>query len=321
MVGKYDSSSSVDDVGKKVVKGVLTGILVLVLLIAAFSMFYTIESGQEGVLLTFGKASAVPSLPGLHFKLPFVQSVVKFDMRTQALGQSALQGGENGGALESASSKDLQIVSVELVVNYRLYSSKSPDIFSNIGAGYEDTVIKPAVHEATKASIAQFNAQELITNREKVRSDVQNMLQEKMKQFNIEIQSVSITKFDFSKQFNDAIEAKQTAEQLAFKATNDLERIKVEAAQVAATAAGNRDAQIAIAEGQAKATQLNAQAEADKVRLVQEQLKQSPQYVQWVIANKWNGAYPSFYMTGGAGTSPNLLLSVPSATASPIGGQ
>lgn len=309
--------SQPQDNAAKIVKGVLTGAIVLVLVIAAFSMFYTIESGQEGVVLTFGKADAIPSQPGLHMKWPFVQRVVKFDMRTQALGQNALAGGTEGtgGSLESASSKDLQIVSVKLVVNYRLSTGKSAEIFSKIGAGYEDTVIKPAVHEATKASIAQFNAQELITNREMVRSDIQDLLQVKMQQFNINIQSVSITAFDFSKQFNDAIEAKQTAEQLAFKATNDLERIKVEAEQVAAAARGQRDASIAVAEGQANATILTATAEAKKVQLINDQLARSPQYVNWVIANKWSGMVPQFYMSGG--TTPNMLFSLPTGQAAP----
>lgn len=297
----------VDETGKKVIKGILTGAIVLFLLLAAFSVFYTIESGQEGVVLTFGRANPVPSVPGLHFKVPFVQQVIKFDMRTQKFGASAV--GSSTSALESASSADLQIVSVQLAVNYKIAAGKSAELFSTVGAGYEDTVIAPAVHEATKAVMAKFNAQDLITNREQVRAGIEDLLREKLQSFDINVQSVSIINFDFSPQFNAAIESKVTAEQLKLKADNDLQRIKVEAAQVAATAAGQRDAQIAVAEGQAKATQLNAQAEADKVRLVQEQLKQSPQYVNWVLAQKWSGNYPSFYMTGGS--QPNLLLSVP----------
>jgi len=314
----WDEKSSVDDVGKKVIKGILTAAIILFLIIGFFSVFYTIESGQEGVLLTFGKAGAVPSQPGLHMKWPFVQQVIKFDMRTQALGQSALQGGDaGGGSLESASSRDLQIVSVKLVVNYRLMGGKSAEIFSNIGAGYEDTVIRPAVHEATKAAIAQFNAQDLITSREQVRSDIQNLLQSKMKQFNIDIQSVSITAFDFSKLFNDAIESKVTAEQLKFKADNDLKRIEVEAAQVAAQAKGQRDAQVAIAQGQSEATVLNARAEAERVKLVQEQLRQSPQYVSYLLAQKWSGQLPNNYL-GAGGVIP--FLNVPmNAGATAIG--
>jgi regulator of protease activity HflC (stomatin/prohibitin superfamily) len=302
MASKFGESQPVDPV-KTVVKTVLTGIVVLVLVIAAFSAFYTIESGQEGVLLTFGQAGQIPSTPGLHFKLPFVQRVVKFDMRTQALGQASLQGGEvGGGSLESASSKDLQIVSVKLVVNYRLDTGKSAEIFSNIGPGYEDTVIAPAVHEATKAAIAQFNAQELITQREKVRSDIQNLLQERMRQFNINVQSVSITAFDFSGEFNRAIEQKQVSEQNAFKATNDLKRIQIEATQVAAAAQGQRDAAIAVAEGQANATILTATAEARKVQMINEQLRQSPQYIEYVKATRWDGRVSM--VTGSQGAIP-----------------
>ena len=280
-----------DETGKKVVKGVLTAVIAIILIVVAFTLFYTIESGQEGVLLTWGKANPVSVQPGLHMKWPIAQSVMKFDMRTQKFGVSSISGSGPGGSLESAASSDLQIVSVVLAVNYKLQSGMAPIIFSNIGPGYEDTVISPAVHEVTKAEIARFNAVDLINRREEVRAGIENLLKEKLQMYNINVQSVSIVSFDFSSQFNAAIESKVTAEQLKQKADNDLQRIKVEADQVRAAANGQADAKVAL-----------AQAEATQVRLVQEQLKQSPQYVQYIMANRWNGVVS--LVTGSQGSIP-----------------
>jgi len=293
---------------RTLIKGIVVGFVLLILLIAVVGCFYTIQSGQEGVLLTFNKANPVSMQPGLHFKWPFFQSVKKFDMRTQKFGVSALEGGGTGGALESAASSDLQIVSVELAVNYKLQEGMAPTIFSKIGPGYEDTVISPAVHEVTKAEIAQFNAVDLINKREEVRAGIENLLKEKLQMYNINVQSVSIVSFDFSSQFNAAIESKVTAEQLKQKADNDLQRIKVEADQVRAAANGQADAKIAL-----------AQAEATQVRLVQEQLKQSPQYIQYIQANKWNGVLPGIFLGGSSGASSIVpFLNVPTSGTSSL---
>lgn len=301
-MGKYDEEPTLD-VGK-IVKYVTIGVIALFLVITAFSIFYTVQSGNEGVLFTFGKADTSAIGPGIHAKIPFVQSVVKFDVRTQKYGADASQ-----STLESAASSDLQVVKIRVVANYHLATGKTPEIYSNIGANYIDTVIAPTVHEAIKATTARYTAADLINKREAVSSDIGTLLKLKLAPYNIVVEQVSITDFDFSDQFNIAIENKVTAEQQKQKADNDLQRIKVEAEQVATAAQGQRDAAIAQAEGQAKTTELNAKAEALKIQLIQEQLKASPQYIDLQRVQKWNGAYPNFYMTGG--NTPTLLMQMP----------
>jgi regulator of protease activity HflC (stomatin/prohibitin superfamily) len=309
----------VEDPTKAIVRGVIVAVVALIGIIFLFSAIYTVKSGQEGVLLTFGKASPNAIQPGLHFKVPIVQQVVKFDIRTQKYGITALQGGDSqgnpatGGSLESASSSDMQIVSLQMVVNYRIATGTTPKLWSTVGAGYEDNVIQPAVHEATKAAVAQFSAADLIGKREEVRAKIEELLKAKLVQYSIVVEQVSIVNLDFSKQFNDAIEAKVTAEQLKDKAVNDLARIQVEAQQRVADAQGQRDAAIAAAEGQAKATMLTAEADAKKVELINEQLARSPQYIEYIKASRWSGNYPDVYMTGG--NAPNLLMQLPSTGA------
>jgi prohibitin 2 len=283
---------------RSVIRGVILAGVALIVVIAVFSSFYTVQSGQEGVLLTFNKADPVAKEPGLHAKIPFVQKVVKFDVRTQKFGVDNTE-----GTLESAASSDLQVVKVRLAVNYHLVPGKTPEIFKNVGPSYEDTVILPTLHESTKASVAQFNAADLINKREEVRTEVENLLKAKLQPYNIIVEQVSITDFDFSEQFNVAIENKVTAEQQALKAQRDLERIKIEAEQ-----------RIADAEGQRQAAIAQAQGEAEKVKLVQQQLMQSPQYIEYIRAQRWDGRYPLFYMTG-SGSAPNLLMQVPMVNA------
>jgi prohibitin 2 len=295
-----DSETEMIIKGVKIFAGIVVGVFLLIIF---FSCFYQIQSGQEGVLLTFGKASPAAQtatngfLGGLHLKMPIVQSVAKFDVRTQKYGADATQ-----NTLESAASSDMQQVKMRLTVNYHLASGKTPEIYTNLGAGYQDTVIVPTVHEAVKAVTAKYKAVDLIGKRDEVSGEMKNLLIEKLRPYNIVVEQVSITDFDFGDQFNAAIEAKVTAEQQKQKADNDLERIRVEADQVRTAADGQRDAAIATATG-----------EAARVRLVQEELSKSPQYVEYIKATKWNGQYPQFYMVGG--NSPNLLMQLPAVIA------
>lgn len=281
---------------KHIVGGVALVILGIIVLIAIFGTFYTITSGQEGVLLRFDKANPTPEQAGLHVKVPIIDRVVKFDMRTQKYGVSATEA--EGGTLETAASADLQVVSIRLVLNYHLAAGKSAEMFKNVGATYEDTVIVPTVHEATKAAVAQYKAEDLIVKRENVRADIENLLKQKLAPYNIIVEQVLITNFDFSKQFNDAIENKVTTAQNVLVAENQLQVVQFQAQQIVAKANGDRDAAIAQATG-----------EATKVKLIQEQLSQSPQYIEYIKASRWNGAFPQFYMMGNSNTG--LLMTLP----------
>lgn len=271
----------------KVLGFAFLGVVVILGLVVFFGSWFIINSGERGVMLTWGKAGPVSIGPGLHFKIPIEQDVVKFDVRTQKFGADA-----SADSFDSAASKDLQIVKAQIAVNYHVNPDNVAQLYSEVGANYEDTVITPAVHDAMKATTALYTAEELVTLREEVRDKIQGTLSEKLAQYHITVESVNIVKFDFSDQFNVAIENKVTAEQQKEKAVNDLERIKVEAEQKVATANGERDSAIAQAEGIAKTTQLTAEADAEKVRLINEQLQRTPQYIEYVKAQKWDGHLP-----------------------------
>jgi regulator of protease activity HflC (stomatin/prohibitin superfamily) len=287
---------------KKALKIGLTVVLVILAISMIFGSFYTIQSGQEGVLLTFNKAAPSGIQPGLHFKVPVVQKIIKFDVKTQKY--------ETGAA---AASKDLQDVSANVAVNYHLAAGTTPQVFSEMGVHYEERVIQPAVQEVVKAVTAKFTAEELITRRAEVSNDIFLTLRDRLQSRGLFVENIAITNFQFSSSFTAAIEAKVTAEQASLEQKNLLEKVKYEAAQRVTNAEGQRDSTIAIATGEAESTRLNAQAEATKVGLIQAQLEKSPQYVDWVKATRWDGSLPNFYMTG---SSNPLIMSLPEFTSS-----
>jgi len=154
-------------------------------------------------------------------------------------------------------------------------------MYSNIGLNYNERVIDPAVKESFKAAAARYTAEELISKREALKTEVRNYLRERLQVYGIVVVELSITDFEFSQEFNKAIESKQTAEQNALRAKRDLDRIRVEAEQ-----------KIASARAEAEALRLQRQVispELIELRKIEAQIK---------AIEKWDGKLPS--VTGGA---------------------
>lgn len=256
------------DISSPVIKTILVGVCILILIISIFSAFYTIEAGERGILLTFGKPDVDSKGEGLHFKIPFIQNVKKMDVKTQKY------------VVEKAyaASKDLQTVDTDVTINYIINPETVPTIYKEIGINYQDKVIQPAVLEIVKAYTAQYTAEELITKRPEVKDKIDMSLRQKLLDFNIVVQSVAITNFEFSESFNVAIEAKVTAEQNALAAKNKLAQVEYEAQQ--------------------RITQAKGESEAIKIQAQAIQTQGGKDYVQLQAIQKWNGVLPQF--TGGA---------------------
>ncbi len=144
------------------------------------------------------------------------------------------------------------------------------------------------MEEVVKQVTANYNAEELITKRPLVKSDIEAEINSRLSQFDIVTEIVSITDFQFSALFAQAIESKVEAEQKAFKAENDLRRIEVEARQHAAQAEGIAQANIAEANGEAQAIKIINQALAD-----------NPNYLEWLQTQQWDGKLPLVVGEGG----------------------
>lgn len=206
-------------------------LFILLIIFLVMNPFVIIGAGERGVVLNFGAVQTTVLGEGLHFRIPIVQRIVKIDVKVHKEQVDA-----------EAASKDLQDIRSTIAVNYHILPDKANWVFQNIGTAFKERIIDPTVQEVVKAITAKYTAIELITQREKVRAEIKALLKERLTVYNIIVDDFSIVNFKFSQQFTQAIEAKQTAEQLALKAQRDLERIKIEAEQKVAQARAEAEA-------------------------------------------------------------------------------
>jgi regulator of protease activity HflC (stomatin/prohibitin superfamily) len=249
-------------------KVMLIGIAGVVIFMLILATYFGVDAGDRGVVLRFGEVNRVVD-PGPHFKIPLAEEVVYMSVRVQKTTTKT-----------EAASRDLQVVQTTMVLNYNLEPSKAGSMYSNIGLNYNERVIDPAVKESFKAAAARYTAEELISKRETLKTEVRNYLRDRLHVFGVVVVELSITDFEFSQEFNKAIESKQTAEQNALRAKRDLERIKVEAEQ-----------KIASARAEAEALRLQRQVispELVQLRQIEAQIK---------AIEKWDGKLPN--VTGG----------------------
>lgn len=179
---------------------------------------YTVPTGHTGLVVTFGKVSETPVSNGIHCKIPFVQKSVVINNQVQ---RADVQG--------EAASKDLQTVYSNISVNFNILSDKSVDLYKRVGTSYVDVIIRPAVQEGVKATLAQFTAEELITRRAEVSEIMKEIINEKVSTYGIHIAELNIIDMTFSEEFNNAIEAKGVIEQQVLTEKQNLEKQKVSA--------------------------------------------------------------------------------------------
>jgi len=269
-------------------KGVIIGIIVLIIIgVIVASSAQIVDSGNRGVLLHWNAVDTAnpPLEEGLHFVVPFQDSIVNMEVRTLKFVKST-----------SSASKDLQTVSTEVTVNYRPSPVSVHTLYKEVGLEYESRVIQPAVEEVVKQVTANYNAAELITKRPQVKADIEQEITTRLNVYNIITDVISITDFQFSQLFAQAIESKVEAEQKAQKAENDLIRIEVEARQLEAQAEGLAAANIAEASG-----------EAEAIRIINEALAQNPFYLEWLKTQAWDGKLP---LVVGEGGTPFIQIPV-----------
>ena len=253
--------------GKKI--GIL--VIVLVALVVLSKSAGTVGAGERGVLLRFNAVTGTIFEEGLYFKIPFVHEVVLMSTQIQKYTAPA-----------TSSSKDLQVVTTEVTLNYQLDSNRVGEIYRTLRMAFETRIIQPYVQEAVKSVTAEYNAEELITQRPAVKAKLQGLMAERLDPLGLMVVQLSITDFQFSGGFQASIEAKVTAVQQALEAENALKRVEFEAKQ----------------------TIERAKAEAEGLRLqkaqISAQLLQLRQIeVQGLAVAKWNGVMPNVVTSGG----------------------
>lgn len=265
--------------------GIFWAIFFIVLLTALFGTFYTIDAGDRGIVLTMGKPSQDIMQPGLHFKIPVFQSVIKTSVRTQTVSFDNKQAtGDNSEYSSLAgASKDLQDVAIGSVVNYHINEQDVLDIYKKYGGeqNYEKNILEPIIRETVKATSSQYTAEELVTKRQEFSDRVAQTLRDKFSIVSGVFEKYSVVNFEFSPEYTIAIEQKAVQAQLLEKSKIELETTKVQA-----------DTRIAQAEGEAKAIQIQVQA-------INQQGGQN--YVELQRIQRWDGHYPQVM---GSGVTP-----------------
>jgi len=235
------------------------------------SMIVLVGAGYRGVLLQFGAVRGTLS-EGIHVIVPYVNSVELMEVRTQKEESEA-----------SAASKDLQVVTTSLALNFHVDPSKAGQLYRKVGLEYTARVIDPAVQESIKVVTARYTAEELIKERPKVKSEVEHDITKRLRAYDLIVEpaGLSITNFNFSPEFNLAIEAKQVAQQEFEKQRYVLQRAELE-----------RLTAVTRARGASEAAKLNAAA-------LQAQGGSKVIAREWI--EKWDGHLPTVAGAGGGG--------------------
>ena len=260
--------------GLLIIAIIITGILVIV-----GNIITIVPSGHTGVEVTLGKVTGKAYSEGIHFKKPFVTSIVKISNQIQL-----------GTETTSAVSKDLQAIQCDLAINFHMTADASAEMYRTIGKDYADKVLSPAIHETAKAIMAKYSAEQLITMRSTVSVEIDEALSKKVNTYGI------------------VIEAKQVAEQNKIKANTEKERRVIEAEAAASEktiqAQAEAEAVKAKAEAEAEAIRVKAEAEAEANKKLAESL--TDRVLQNKSIEKWDGSYPQMV----SGDSADMLISI-----------
>ena len=265
----------------KILAGIVTFVIIIIIMSESVVI---VQAGHRGVVLYVGAVEKRVLGEGLHFIIPFAEQVIQLEVRTLKFQADA-----------SAASNDLQEVATVIALNYHIDPSKANLIYQQLGTDYENRIIAPTIQESVKASVAKFNAEQLITQRAIAKGVIAQAISNTLSARDITVETVFITDFKFSPSFASQVESKVVAFQKYLTEQNNLKAIQVVANQT-----------VVQAQAQARANVAKAGGESQAIRIITEQLRQSPQYLQWQAINRWNGQMP--YALGGSGAVPFFQL-------------
>jgi regulator of protease activity HflC (stomatin/prohibitin superfamily) len=266
---------------------VLTGAAIVFGVLLLFSSFTTVENGHVGLRKTMGKVDSNVLEPGFHFKIPFIQQIIEINVQVQ-----------KSEADTQASSSDLQVVQSKIAVNYMINKDSAYKLYRDVGLDFEAKIIEPHLKDIFKSVTAKYTPNALISKRELVAKEANELLYEDLLKYYIVVKDISIVNFDFSEAFNNSIEQKQVAEQDAMKAENELKKAKIDAQQKVVQAQAEADATKTRADAELYATLQRAKGNNQLAKSM------NANVVNYEFVKAWDGKMPT---TWGNGNLVNVL--------------
>lgn len=279
--------------GKGIGVLVLIGVIIVLVLIVLFNSFSVVNEGFIGVKYQFGKIVDSNLSAGLNFHIPFIEEIEQVDTREQIYSVST-----------DAYTSDTQTVNtLQLKVNYYYDSTQLSEIIRSIGiSNVETKLLVPNVAKIAKDEIGKVQAEVLVQNRSDVQNAIFESLRDTLAGNGIIVTAFAIENLSFDDAFEQSIQAKVIAAQDALKMQNKTAEKEEEAKQ-----------QVIAAEAEAQSQKIKADAEAYAIEVVQKQIAQSPNYIEYLKISNWNGVLPQAI---GTEVNPFIALDGSYSTAS-----
>jgi regulator of protease activity HflC (stomatin/prohibitin superfamily) len=281
--------------------------IAIVVIISAFLVLTgvlgirTVPSGYIGVSTQFGQITGTTG-EGIHWvNIWFGQDIVNIDLQIHKAELANMSCGTN----------DMQEVTTTVAINYRIESGFAEDIYRTLRTDWESRVIINNMQESLKGSISTFKAEELLQKRDAVKVLFLDTLRSRIKDYHITVVDVQLENFAFSTKFNEAIENKVTAEQQAITEKNNLEIVRYQQEQEILKQQAQANMTRIEADAYAYATLAKANADAEALQLIAQKLNVSPEYLQYLYLQQWDGKLPTYY---GSGIIPFFQLPTNSTT-------
>ena len=263
---------------KKYGKLIFIIIIALILLVILFNCFSIVNEGYIGVKYRFGKIVQDDLTAGLNFHIPLIEEIDQVDIREQVYAVTT-----------DAYTSDTQTVNeLQLKVNYCYDSSMLSNIIRNIGVSNVETkLLVPNVQKIAKDAIGKVKAEQLVQSRADVTNEIQNSLTEILDDYGVVVTAFAIENLSFDSAFEESIQGKVIAEQDALKMENKTKEKEEEAKQV-----------VIAAQAEADSVRIAAEAQADAIELIQNQLRNSPNYIDYLTVERWDGKLPQVVSDG-----------------------
>jgi len=244
-------------------------VILVVLFILAWGTFVIVPAGNRGIVLWWGSVEKRVMGEGFNFKVPIAERVVKIDVKVRPHPFKEID----------AASKEYQMVKLTGMMNFHIDPAYVNDLYQKVGLDFADKVIDPAFNDFVKEVVPNYSITEILPKREEIRKRAMVKLGDNLARYHVIVDDIYFANIRFTPDYEKAIEAKQVAQQQVETQRQILASREIEAQQKVATAKGEAESILVVAQGQAKANDALSRSISSIL-------------VQYKSIEKWNGILP-----------------------------